>query len=159
MNIDGCLRSTFDQDEVIACESQPRPEIGASHRSGQAPGQRALGADHPARARLGSGPGQGPVEEKEVHEPIVVVVQGGHGASQRFKGVLHLRGEVDLPEIDLRGGILKNLIAGREFRFIPLPDFAFKIAEAGGLLQSIKRRPFFHWSTVSWTSLPISSPG
>lgn len=41
-------------------------------------------------------------------------------------------------EIDLRGGILKNLTSGIEVRFIPLPDFAFKIADAGGLLQSIK---------------------
>ena len=41
-------------------------------------------------------------------------------------------------DIDLSAGILKNLTAGTEFRFIPLPDFAFKIAEAGGLLQSIK---------------------
>jgi 3-isopropylmalate/(R)-2-methylmalate dehydratase small subunit len=43
-------------------------------------------------------------------------------------------------DIDLRGGILKNLTTGREFRFIPLPDFAFRIAEAGGLLQSIKQK-------------------
>jgi 3-isopropylmalate/(R)-2-methylmalate dehydratase small subunit len=42
-------------------------------------------------------------------------------------------------DIDLRGGVLKNLTTGKEFRFIPLPDFAFRIAEAGGLLQSIKR--------------------
>ena len=42
-------------------------------------------------------------------------------------------------EIQLREGILKNLTSGAEFSFIPLPDFAFKIADAGGLLQSIKR--------------------
>ncbi|MHB9031211.1 MAG: 3-isopropylmalate dehydratase small subunit [Candidatus Latescibacterota bacterium] len=42
-------------------------------------------------------------------------------------------------EIDLRGGILKNLTTGNTFRFIPLPEFAFRIADAGGLLQSIKR--------------------
>lgn len=41
-------------------------------------------------------------------------------------------------DIDLRGGVMKNLSTGREFRFIPLPDFAFRIAEAGGLLESIK---------------------
>ncbi len=44
----------------------------------------------------------------------------------------------DKLDIDLRAGILKNLTAGTEHRFVPLPDFAFKIAEAGGLLQSIK---------------------
>lgn len=43
-------------------------------------------------------------------------------------------------DIDLRGGVLKNLTTGREFRFIPLSDFAFRIAEAGGLLQSIKQK-------------------
>jgi 3-isopropylmalate/(R)-2-methylmalate dehydratase small subunit len=45
----------------------------------------------------------------------------------------------DEVEIDLRGGVLKNRTANKEFRFIPLPEFAFKIADAGGLLQSIKR--------------------
>ena len=42
-------------------------------------------------------------------------------------------------EINLRDGVLKNITRGREVSFIPLPDFAFKIAEAGGLLQSIKK--------------------
>jgi 3-isopropylmalate/(R)-2-methylmalate dehydratase small subunit len=42
-------------------------------------------------------------------------------------------------DIDLRGGIIRNLTGGKELRFIPLPDFAFRIAEAGGLLQSIKK--------------------
>jgi hypothetical protein len=46
--------------------------------------------------------GRGPIQEKEVDEPIVVIVERGHGASQRLKGVFHFRGEVDLPEIDLR---------------------------------------------------------
>jgi 3-isopropylmalate/(R)-2-methylmalate dehydratase small subunit len=46
----------------------------------------------------------------------------------------------DQLDIDLHGGVLKNLSTGREFRFIPLPDFAFRIAEAGGLLRSIKRQ-------------------
>ena len=45
----------------------------------------------------------------------------------------------DTLEIDLRGGILRNLTTGGDFRFSPLPDFAFRIAEAGGLLQSIKK--------------------
>jgi len=42
-------------------------------------------------------------------------------------------------EIQLREGIIKNLTTGKTLRFIPLPDFAFKIAEAGGLLQAIKK--------------------
>ena len=44
----------------------------------------------------------------------------------------------DKLDIQLRDGILKNLTNGKEFSFIPLSDFAFKIAEAGGLLQAIK---------------------
>ena len=42
-------------------------------------------------------------------------------------------------EIQLHEGILKNITTGKSTGFIPLPDFAFKIAEAGGLLQSIKK--------------------
>ncbi len=42
-------------------------------------------------------------------------------------------------EIDLSGGKIKNLSDGCEYDFIPLPDFALKIREAGGLLQSIKK--------------------
>ncbi len=43
-------------------------------------------------------------------------------------------------EVLLRKGILKNLSKGKEYGFIPLPEFAFKIAEAGGLLQAIKNK-------------------
>ncbi len=55
----------------------------------------------------------------------------------------------DVLDIRLREGILKNLTKsslqeledqGKEFSFIPLSDFAFKIAEAGGLLQAIKSK-------------------
>ena len=42
-------------------------------------------------------------------------------------------------EILLREGILRNCTTGEDLRFIPLPDFAFDIADAGGLLQSIKK--------------------
>ncbi len=42
-------------------------------------------------------------------------------------------------EIDLNKGILKNTTKGTENAFIPLADFALRIAEAGGLLQAIKR--------------------
>ena len=41
-------------------------------------------------------------------------------------------------DIDFRKGILKNITKGVEIKFIPLPDFALKIADAGGLLKSIK---------------------
>ena len=41
-------------------------------------------------------------------------------------------------EIKLREGVIHNLTTGEKFDFIPLPDFAFDIAEAGGLLESIR---------------------
>ena len=41
-------------------------------------------------------------------------------------------------EILLREGIIHNLTTGEKFDFIPLPRFAFDIAEAGGLLESIR---------------------
>ncbi len=41
-------------------------------------------------------------------------------------------------EVELREGILKNLTKDEEYNFIPLPDFAFQIAESGGLLPAIK---------------------
>ena len=42
-------------------------------------------------------------------------------------------------EIQLHEGIIHNLTTGEKFKFIPLPDFAFDIAGAGGLLQAIKK--------------------
>ena len=53
-----------------------------------------------------------------------------------------ITGEVetgDELEVDLNGGVLKNISSGKEIPFIPMPDFVLKIAEAGGLLQSIKK--------------------
>ena len=53
-----------------------------------------------------------------------------------------IRGEVetgDELEINLREGKIKNLNNKKVFRFSPLPDFAFRIAEAGGLLRAIKK--------------------
>ncbi len=43
-------------------------------------------------------------------------------------------------EIELRKGILKNVTTGIKLNFIPLPDFAFRIADAGGLLKAIKNK-------------------
>ena len=42
-------------------------------------------------------------------------------------------------EVDLTAGVVNNRTRGTEASFIPLPDFAFEIAEAGGLLPWIKR--------------------
>jgi 3-isopropylmalate/(R)-2-methylmalate dehydratase small subunit len=55
------------------------------------------------------------------------------------KGIASSVKDGDELEIELAKGIIYNCSNGKELRFVPLPDFAFKIAEAGGLLQSIKK--------------------
>jgi len=55
------------------------------------------------------------------------------------KGISDAVQNGDELEIELKKGVLINRTSGKELRFIPLPDFAFRIAEAGGLLQSIKK--------------------
>lgn len=55
------------------------------------------------------------------------------------KGIIHSIRDGDELEIKLHEGIILNHTSGKELRFTPLPDFAFRIAEAGGLLQSIKK--------------------
>ena len=55
------------------------------------------------------------------------------------RGIARGVSDGDELDIDLRGGTIRNLSTGREFRFALLPDFAFRIAESGGLLESIKR--------------------
>ena len=54
-------------------------------------------------------------------------------------GITEHVSQSDELEIDLSGGIIKNRTIGKELTFIPMPDFALKIMEAGGLLQSIKQ--------------------
>jgi 3-isopropylmalate/(R)-2-methylmalate dehydratase small subunit len=55
------------------------------------------------------------------------------------KGIAGSVSDGDELEIQLREGILKNLTKGEEFTYIPLPDFAFEISQAGGLLESIRK--------------------
>ena len=55
------------------------------------------------------------------------------------KGIAKHISSGDELEVKLREGVIKNLTTGEKISFIPLPEFAFKIAEAGGLLQSIKK--------------------
>ena len=53
-----------------------------------------------------------------------------------------ITGEVetgDELEVELNGGVMKNISSGKKITFIPMPDFVLKIAEAGGLLRSIKK--------------------
>ena len=42
-------------------------------------------------------------------------------------------------EVQFREGRLKNITTGEKFEFVPLSEFALKIADAGGLLQAIRR--------------------
>ena len=44
----------------------------------------------------------------------------------------------DILDINLREGILKNVSKGQEIRFHPLPEFAQKMIDAGGLIESLK---------------------
>jgi len=43
-------------------------------------------------------------------------------------------------EIDFKNGLIKNKTAGIDIEFVPLPDFALEIIEAGGLLEHIKKK-------------------
>ncbi len=47
--------------------------------------------------------------------------------------------EGDTLEVDLRKGIVKNLTSGKEYRFVPMPDFMLKIIEEGGIEEYIKK--------------------
>ena len=55
------------------------------------------------------------------------------------KGIAEHITDGDELEVKLREGVIENLTTGEKISFIPMPEFAFKIAEAGGLLQSIKK--------------------
>src|SRR3989338_530416 len=48
--------------------------------------------------------------------------------------------EGDLLEIDLTGGIIKNLSAGKTYKTEPFPQFLEEIIKQGGLMNYIKRR-------------------
>ncbi len=53
------------------------------------------------------------------------------------KGVADKISTKDEVEIDLKNGLLKNHTKNEEYEFIPLPDFAKKMLDAGGLLNYI----------------------
>jgi 3-isopropylmalate/(R)-2-methylmalate dehydratase small subunit len=42
-------------------------------------------------------------------------------------------------EIDFKTGVIKNITAGTDIKFNPLPDFALEIIRDGGLLEHIKK--------------------
>ena len=43
-------------------------------------------------------------------------------------------------EIDYKTGLIKNKTTGTDIKFDPLPDFALKIINDGGLLEHIKKK-------------------
>ncbi len=43
-------------------------------------------------------------------------------------------------EIDFKAGLIKNVTAGIDIEFAPLPDFALEIINAGGLLNHIAKK-------------------
>ncbi len=47
--------------------------------------------------------------------------------------------EGDTLEVDLRKGIVKNLTSGKDYRFVPMPEFMLKIIEEGGIEEYIKK--------------------
>ena len=54
------------------------------------------------------------------------------------KGITDAVEAGDEIDIDLKAGIVRNLTKGSEISFVPMPDFVFEIADAGGLLPYIK---------------------
>ena len=56
------------------------------------------------------------------------------------KGIIEKIENRDILDIDMRKGILNNVTKSKEIHFQPLPNFARKIAEAGGLLESLKAK-------------------
>ena len=55
-----------------------------------------------------------------------------------YPGITSKISDGDELDVDLRGGIIRNLTTGEEISFIALPDFALRIMEAGGLLEYMK---------------------
>lgn len=43
-------------------------------------------------------------------------------------------------EIDVKGGVIRNLTQNEEYTFLPIPEFAQEIIDAGGLLNYIARK-------------------
>ncbi len=56
------------------------------------------------------------------------------------KGISQKVREGDELEVDLEGGIVRNLTRGEEYRFVPFPEFALEIMRAGGLLEYLERK-------------------
>ena len=49
----------------------------------------------------------------------------------------------DEVELDLAGGVLKDLTRGREVKFPPLPDFMRRVLDDGGLVEHIRKHGDF----------------
>ena len=54
-------------------------------------------------------------------------------------GIHNAVGKGDLIEVDVTGGVVKNLANGRELRFNPLPGFMVEVLNAGGLAPYLNK--------------------
>jgi len=55
------------------------------------------------------------------------------------KGIADKVNDGDELEIDLKGGEVRDITKGESYGFMPLPEFALEMIEAGGLLEYIKK--------------------
>jgi len=53
--------------------------------------------------------------------------------------------EGDLIEVDLDGGLVRNLSKNKSFSVKPLPGFLLRILQDGGLVEHFRRRGKFEW--------------
>ena len=54
------------------------------------------------------------------------------------KGISRRVQDGDELEVDLEGGVVRDLSRGEEYRFVPFPEIALEIMGAGGLLEYIR---------------------
>ncbi|HEQ78882.1 MAG TPA: 3-isopropylmalate dehydratase small subunit [Euryarchaeota archaeon] len=62
----------------------------------------------------------------------LAVIENGRAAEAIQNG--------DEVEVDLQGGIIKNLSRNEEYKILPLPPFIMGILEDGGLIPHLKRK-------------------
>ncbi|MCL5951285.1 MAG: 3-isopropylmalate dehydratase [Chloroflexi bacterium] len=58
----------------------------------------------------------------------------------QYPGIRKLTAEGDEIELDLAGGVIRNMTKGKEYHFIPYPSFLLEMIEAGGLYPRLKQR-------------------
>jgi 3-isopropylmalate/(R)-2-methylmalate dehydratase small subunit len=56
------------------------------------------------------------------------------------QGIANRVSDGDQLEIDLKSGLIQNCTKEESYQFVPLPEFALEMLEAGGLLEYIRQR-------------------